>query len=316
MKLGDIYRFAVQLAKENDPRTAEELEDDLRRTEERYRKLDDGEKELFDADALWNPYADSRLVHGNPDTDVGGVLWGIDIGTGEMLLADRLRERGRRVDAVFGHHPLGRARPKFGDVLHLQEYMFAQMGMPITWAEDILAPRIKEVHRSSAPSNYDQAVDAARLLDLPLMCLHSVTDNLVDRFLNDLMEERAPKRVEDLISVLMEQPEYRHAAANNNPPEVYVGDRKRRTGKIALKMTGGTAGPKEMYEGLADAGVGTIVFMHLPESHLEEARKHHMNVVVSGHMATDSLGINLLADRLEDRGLQVIPCSGLIRARR
>jgi len=41
-----------------------------------------------------------------------------------------------------------------------------------------------------------------------------------------------------------------------------------------------------------------------------------MNVVVSGHMATDSLGINLLADRLEDRGLQVIPCSGLIRARR
>ncbi|NLX46756.1 MAG: NGG1p interacting factor NIF3 [Euryarchaeota archaeon] len=316
MKLGDIYRFAVQLAKENDPRTAEELEDDLRRTEERYRKLDDGEKELFDADALWNPYADSRLVHGNPDTDVGGVLWGIDIGTGEMLLADRLRERGRRVDAVFGHHPLGRARPKFGDVLHLQEYMFAQMGMPITWAEDILAPRIKEVHRSSAPSNYDQAVDAARLLDLPLMCLHSVTDNLVDRYLNELMEERGPKRVDDLISVLMELPEFRHAAANNNPPEVYVGDRKRRTGKIALKMTGGTAGPKEMYEGLADAGVGTIVFMHLPESHLEEARKHHMNVVVSGHMATDSLGINLLADRLEDRGLQVIPCSGLIRARR
>lgn len=316
MKLGEIYRYAVQLAKDNDPRTAEELEDDLSRVEERYRKMDQEERSFFDADSLWNPYADSRLVHGDPDKEIGALMWGIDIGTSELLLADRLRERGRRIDAVVGHHPMGKARPKYGEVLHLQEYMFAQVGMPITLAEDILAPRIKEVHRNNAPSNYDQAVDAARMLDLPLMCLHSVTDNLVDRFLNDLMEERAPKRVEDLISVLMEQPEYRHAAANNNPPEVYVGDRKRRTGKIALKMTGGTAGPKEMYEGLADAGVGTIVFMHLPESHLEEARKNHLNVVVAGHMATDSLGINLLADRLEDRGLEIVPCSGLIRARR
>lgn len=316
MKLGEIYRYAVQLAKDNDPRTAEELEDDLSRVEERYRKMDQEERSFFDADSLWNPYADSRLVHGDPDKEIGALMWGIDIGTSELLLADRLRERGRRIDAVVGHHPMGKARPKYGEVLHLQEYMFAQVGMPITLAEDILAPRIKEVHRNNAPSNYDQAVDAARLLDIPLMCLHSVTDNLVDRFLNDLMEERAPKRVEDLISVLMEQPEYRHAAANNNPPEVYVGDRKRRTGKIALKMTGGTAGPKEMYEGLADAGVGTIVFMHLPESHLEEARKNHLNVVVAGHMATDSLGINLLADRLEDRGLEIVPCSGLIRARR
>lgn len=316
MKLGEIYRFAVQLAKDNDPRTAEELEDDLSRVEERYRKMDQEERSFFDADALWNPYADSRLVHGDPEREIGTVMWGIDIGTSELLLADRLRERGRRIDAVIGHHPMGRARPKYGEVLHLQEYMFAQMGMPITLAEDILAPRIKEVHRNNAPSNFDQAVDAARMLDLPLMCLHSVTDNLVDRFLNDLVEERAPKRVEDLISVLMGLPEYRHAAANNNPPEVYVGDRKRRTGKIALKMTGGTAGPKEMYEGLADAGVGTIVFMHLPESHLEEARKNHLNVVVAGHMATDSLGINLLADRLEDRGLEIVPCSGLIRARR
>ena len=56
--------------------------------------------------------------------------------------------------------------------------------------------------------------------------------------------------------------------------------------------------------------------MHIPEGHLEEARKHHLNVVIAGHMATDSLGINLLADRLEEQGLQITPCSGLIRARR
>lgn len=316
MKLGDIYRFAVQLAKDNDPRSAEDMEDDLRRAEERYRKMDTGDKELFDLDSLWNPYPDSRLVYGDPDLEIGGVLWGIDISTGEMLLADRLREKGKRIDAVIGHHPLGRARPKFGDALHLQEYMFDQMGVPITVAEDVLAPRIKEVNHLSAPANFDQAVDAARLLDLPLMCLHSVTDNLVDRHLNDLMSKKEPKRLEDVIKLLLGIPEHHHAASNNNPPEVYVGDRKRRAGKIAVKMTGGTSAPKEIYEKLADAGVGTVICMHLPEAHLEEARKHHISVVVAGHVASDSLGINLLADKLESRGLEITPCSGFIRIRR
>ncbi|MCG7845275.1 MAG: NGG1p interacting factor NIF3, partial [Methanomassiliicoccales archaeon] len=189
-------------------------------------------------------------------------------------------------------------------------------GVPITMAEDVLAPRIREVNHLSAPANFDQAVDAARLLELPLMCLHSVTDNLVDKHLNVLMEELAPKRVDDVLKILLELPEHRFAASNNNPPEVYVGDRKRRAGKIAVKMTGGTSVPKEIYEKLADAGVGTVVCMHIPEPHLDEARKHHINVVVSGHMASDSLGINLLADQLESRGLKITPCSGLIRIRR
>ena len=81
-------------------------------------------------------------------------------------------------------------------------------------------------------------------------------------------------------------------------------------------MTGGTSGPKDIYEKLAQAGVGTAVFMHIPEAHLEEARKHHLNVVIAGHVASDSLGMNLLADQLEERGVKVTPCSGFIRARR
>jgi len=316
MKLGEIYRFAVQLAKENDPRTAEEMEDDLRRVEERYRKMDAADKERFDLDSLWNPYPDSRLVYGDAEREVKGVLWGIDISTGEMVLADRLREKGRTIDSVIGHHPFGLARPAFGEALHLHEYIYAQLGVPINVAEDIMAQRIREVHNLSAPANYDQAVDAARLLDMPLMCLHSVTDNLVDRFLNDLVEKESPKRVGDVVDLLLTLPEHRHAAGNNNPPEVYVGDRKRRAGKVVVRMTGGTSGPKDVYEKLVQDGVGTAVFMHIPEAHLEEAKKHHLNVVIAGHVASDSLGMNLLADQLEDRGVKVTPCSGFIRARR
>ena len=73
---------------------------------------------------------------------------------------------------------------------------------------------------------------------------------------------------------------------------------------------------KEMYEKLADAGVGTVVLMHIPEAHLEEGRKNHLNVVVSGHMASDPLDMKPLAYRSEERGSEIAPCSGFIRARR
>jgi phage terminase large subunit-like protein len=67
---------------------------------------------------------------------------------------------------------------------------------------------------------------------------------------------------------------------------------------------------------LSKAGVGTLVEMHVSEDTLEELRKLHINVIDMGHIAADSLGMNLFLDELEKRGIKVIPCSGLIRVRR
>jgi putative NIF3 family GTP cyclohydrolase 1 type 2 len=316
IKLGELYRMAIQLGKDQDPRDPEVLEADLRKVSERFERMEARDRDRFDRDALWNPYADSRLLHGDPETEVGGLLWGIDITPAEVLLADRLRERGRRIDAVLGHHPRGRAQANFTEVMHVMEYMLEDLGVPITVAEDILGPRIKEVARAFSPTNFDQAVDAARLLDMPMMCLHSCTDNLVQRYLVNYLKEIRPGTVADIIVALQELPEFERASRNNSPPDVLVGDKGRRAGKIMVKMTGGTSGPKEMYDSLAKAGVGTVVCMHVPENHIEEARKNHINIVISGHMPSDSLGINLLADKVEDRGVEIVPCSGFIRVRR
>ncbi|NLC37920.1 MAG: NGG1p interacting factor NIF3, partial [Clostridia bacterium] len=64
------------------------------------------------------------------------------------------------------------------------------------------------------------------------------------------------------------------------------------------------------------AGVGTIVCMHMSEKHRKEAEKAHLNVVIAGHMASDSLGMNLFLDLLEERGIQIETCSGLYRVKR
>ena len=52
------------------------------------------------------------------------------------------------------------------------------------------------------------------------------------------------------------------------------------------------------------------------EENREEAKKHHLNVVVAGHMSSDSLGMNQILDALADRGVAITPISGLIRVDR
>ena len=71
-----------------------------------------------------------------------------------------------------------------------------------------------------------------------------------------------------------------------------------------------------IYEKLAIAGVGTIVGMHAAEDHRKECVKHHLNLVIAGHMSSDSLGMNLFLDELEKRGVKIIAASGLIRVSR
>lgn len=316
MRLEEIYRTAIEMGIEADPRSRDEIEKVLARAKEKYDKLEGKEKEYFDIDAFFNPYADSRLLVGKGEEEINTVMVGIDITPGEVVLADRLRDRGTRIEAIIGHHPLGKAAPNFWEVMHMQENMLEQLGIGITVAEGIFAPRINEVMRRVHPRNYNQTVDACRLLEIPFMCLHSPCDNHVQTHLQNLFDEKAPDKVKDVIDLLGEIPEFDLAIQENAGPKVFVGDKERSAGKVAVKMTGGTSGPKEVYEKLSQAGVGTVVCMHIPDDHIEEAKKNHINVVVSGHMASDSLGMNLIMDNIEEQGVSIIPCSGFIRVKR
>ena len=78
-------------------------------------------------------------------------------------------------------------------------------------------------------------------------------------------------------------------------------------------MTGGTGGSKDAYEKLSQAGVSTVVGMHMSEDHRKEAEKHHINVLIAGHISSDSLGLNLLFDHVLKNKVELVPCSGFNR---
>lgn len=315
MKLREIYELAVELGKKYDVR-GDSLHKILEDKEKEYEKLSEEEKEIYDAENLVNPFSDTRILVGTGEEEIKTILCGIDMETGEILLADRLRQKGHKIDLVLSHHPEGIAYAALHDVMHLQEDMLQKFGVPINIAEGIMAGRISEVERNIMPVNHQRAVDAARLLDLPFMCVHSPADNLVNNYLENILEQRKPQTVGDILDILSDIEEYKKAKEMKAGPKVIVGDKKRRAGKILVKMTGGTSGAVEAYARLAQAGVGTIICMHMPDKHRQAAKENHINVVIAGHMASDSLGMNLFLDELEKEGINIIPCSGLIRVKR
>jgi putative NIF3 family GTP cyclohydrolase 1 type 2 len=119
--------------------------------------------------------------------------------------------------------------------------------------------------------------------------------------------------VGDVVEALMKIPEYEMGSRLGNQPIVVCGSKESRAGKVVpTEITGGTSGNEEIYEKLAHAGVGTLLAMHMSEKHRKEAEKHHLNVIVCGHMASDSLGVNLLLDQFEKKGVKIEVC-GMIR---
>ena len=316
MKLREIYETAVRMGIESDPRGKDGVEEHLERMRRRHDKLPAHLKPLADQLDLTNPFADTRIYVGDPETEVTTLLGGIDMNTGEIVLADRLREKGVPIDAVYTHHPEGWGLTKLDDVMEVQADIWAQFGVPIQAGEKFISERMDEIKRRLMPLNYDQAIDAARLLEIPFFSAHTPTDNLVVDFLVKYFAERAPKLLEDVEKALLEIPEYRIAAQKGAGPYLGKSSPSARAGKIWVDMTGGTEGPKKVMEKLADAGVGTIVGMHMGQEMRDEADKHSMHVLIAGHMSSDSLGINLLLDELERKGVTTIATSGLIRVHR
>jgi len=313
MKIKEIYKLAIDLGIKADFRGKEEVEIFLNNKKKKFERLSDKEKQDFDQEALENPYLDSRIHNIAQDKEIKRVLVGIDIESSELLLAKQLGN----IDLIIGHHPLGKSLAHLADVMDLQCDVLNFYGVPINIAEGLMKEKISEVARGVNSSNHQRTPDAAKLLGINLMNVHTPADNLAAKFLKLKIDEKDPRTIAELIDFLKEIPEYKQAQKIGAGPKIFVGSGDNRCGRIALtEITGGTEGNPKLYEKMAQAGIGTIIGMHISEEHKKEAEAAHINVVIAGHISSDSLGMNIFLDELEKQEIEIIPCSGFTRVSR
>ena len=258
-------------------------------------------------------YADTAILFGQPNVEVKKILVGIDIEIGELLLADRLRQT-QGLDLVISHHPEGRALAHFYEVMQLQVDMLNKAGLNIEVARQLVEERLAEVQRKTLPNNHLRTTDAARLLNMPFICLHTPADNHASLFIQRLLKRNKPKRLQEIIQILQTLPEYQQAKKNHAGPRIILGNPRSYVGKIFVEMTGGTEGSKQAFERLAKKGIRTLVSMHLGEEHFRKVKEANLNAVIAGHISSDNLGLNLLLDGIEkEEKFQIINCSGFRR---
>jgi hypothetical protein len=320
VNLRELYETSIRLGMALDVRGEAALQAQMERARQEYESLPAWQRPYFDQERGRNPFGDVRIAVGPDDVELETIVLGINIGVPELLLADRLRARGRRVDAVIAHHTsgIGVAPSLVHDFMPVAIDFLAAEGVPRADAEGVINPYIEE--KVAALEDFHRiGPDTARLLGFPLACIHTPADYYIGQGVRPVVEEAAPRTIEDLLRALDTLPEVRGAAfATGARPWVMSGTLDWPAGRMLLKFGGGYILPPEAYTLLGRAGVNTVVQIGCTPAHARAAEAAGVAIVRIPHAACDNIGINLLLDdveRLHGR-LEVIPCNSFERIRR
>ncbi len=291
MKIKEIYTVAVNAGVKNDPSKIT---------------------------GRWSEFKDSNILFGNSESNIKRVAVGIDIESEEILLTARLNDKGRAIDLVIAHHPEGKGLYHLYGMVKIQEEMLIKSGVNLSSAEGIIAESYSKYKKAYTSINYNRAVESAKLMNINFMNIHTPADNMVHSYIMKIMDEKKPATLEEIIKILLEEEEYKNAEQSGAGPVIISGKPEYRAGKIYVDMTGGVEASKKIYKAMEQSGVSTIIGMHMSEEHLEEAKKNNINVIMAGHMASDSLGINLILDEIEkvEPFDEIVEMSGFRRVKR
>ena len=244
-----------------------------------------------------------------PGTRISHALMGIDAGAAELFMARQLGYH-----AVIAHHPAGYAGP-FWDVYHLHVGQMVAAGVPADVAERAVTARIEGFIAASQRENYDHAASVARLLEIPFLNIHSPLDEVGRRIMQRMVDEQLARQpdatVAEVRDALLGLPEF---AAAHTQMQVPLGAWDAPAGKVVVSHGAYTNGGYPVARAYLTHGVNTICCIHFP---LEDAQRLASegvegNILVMGHIAGDSVGINPYVARLRETGLEVTTFSGIL----
>lgn len=248
-------------------------------------------------------------IHVRSDS-VREVFATIDCDVSDLLLARELK-----CDTVLAHHPEGTAALNGWRVMRNQIEQMVECGVPVAKAEAALQRRMQQVDLNSHARNYGRVVQAARLLKLAFLNVHVPCDVITRRLLAEKLarfnDPKSRATVAEVIDALQEFPEQQAAATT---PQVRLGAADRLAGRVAVAIGGYTNGGVDVLRAYFEAGIGTVLMMHFPEADLREAREQRLagNLIVTGHMASDSIGVNFYLDELQRLGLKIVRAGGIV----
>jgi putative NIF3 family GTP cyclohydrolase 1 type 2 len=249
--------------------------------------------------AGWKKMPADSAVHVK-GRNIKKVLIAIDVGAAELMLARQLG-----CDAVIAHHPIGVASVNFYKVFDRHVDFMMEHGVPTQVARQAVQKLKDRVETRNHADIYNEVIGAAKVLGMPLVNIHQPCDEYMRQVILQAIESGKTKYVSDIIRSISRIPEFRHAETR---VQVKLGSEKNRAGRWALVVGAGTNGGYHIASAYFKHGISTIIYLHVDYGDLTKMREDDFdgNLVVMGHLAGDSIGLNGLADRLEDLGVETV----------
>lgn len=229
------------------------------------------------------------------------ILFGIDAGPAELLMAKRLG-----YDAVISHHPQGgSAVINFHKVFQAHVKQMVAAGVPKNEAEKVVRKKLETLEVINHTRNYGHATDLAHLLKMPYMNIHMPLDEVGRRIMAHRIEGYTDENstVADVVSALNGLAEFRNAETKI---KIRLGSPTNPAGKTVVSHGAGTNGGSEVAQTYFKHGVQTLIYIHISMADLEKLREEeNSNLIITGHIASDSVGINPLIEELENQDISV-----------
>ena len=249
--------------------------------------------------AKWKKMPADSAVHVR-GKNIRKVMIAIDVGAAELMMA---RDLG--CDAVIAHHPIGIASVNFYKVFDRHVDYMVEHGVPQGIARKAVAKLKERVETRTHADIYSDVVGAAMAIKMPLVNIHQPCDEYMRQVILQAINKGKTKFVSDIIDSISKIPEFRNAATK---VRVRFGSDKSKAGHWALVIAAGTNGGYPIAKAYFEHGVSTVIYLHVDYGDLTKLREAKVdgNLVVLGHLAGDSIGLNGLADRLEEMGVETI----------
>lgn len=243
-----------------------------------------------------------------PGEDIRRVLFGLDIGTAELLMAGSLG-----YDAVIAHHPVGLPHRAWR-VFERHVALLMGAGIPEATARAAIAPKLATLRLNGMVTNYEQVPLAARRLGMPFLNVHAPLDELGRRVMQsavDVLLLSAPDAtLRDVTTVLGMLPAAQRAAV---PIEVLLGDANARAGRVLVCHGAYTNGGDGVARACFEHGIDTVVYIHIAPGDLESLRRDGRGqLIVTGHILGDAFGIEPYISALRSHGLEVDVLSDIL----
>lgn len=148
---------------------------------------------------------------------------------------------------------------------------------------------------------------------MPFLNIHQPLDEIGRRLMQDKVDEVCNDENATLKDIVKALSSFKEMEAARTKVELLIGDENKKPGKTVVAHGTYTNGGYGVANAYFENGVDTVIYIHVSYADYMKLKKENKgNLIVTGHIASDAVGINPFVEVLRERGLEVTTIKGII----